>query len=541
MVAVSICLMPVAAAAAASSEYLRVCYYLSSAQYRDGDTKFVPSNIDPFLCTHIVFAFAQISNGRIAAFEYNDAEMYAAIDKLKKVNPALKTLLAVGGWNHEGNAGFSPFSAMVATQGSRKTFIDSAKDYLRKYEFDGLDLDWEYPASRGNSPPEDKNRFTVLCKELRSAFMLEAMQSGKQRLLLTAAVAAGKTTIDKAYDVKEIANQLDWINLMSYDLHGGWDAVTGHHSAMKAVDPQDPLTVGFAVDYWLSKGTPSKKLVLGMGLYGRSFTLASAQAAGIGAAAVGAGTAGIHTKEVGYIAYYEICRYFLQGSFTLVDNEQLGPYAYKGNQWVGFDNVASLKVKAEHIKTKKLGGAMFWAMALDDFGNWCGQGRNPLMNAVKNVLELATTTTQAPTLTPSPTSKATTTTTALTTTPIDTTAAVTTTPVAATTAAVTTTPVAITTAAVTTTPMATTTAAVTSGCRAIGAWAGQVAVDQWCVYNCARRYCPASHCNCGPTVATTPKAGCRAVGAWAGQVAVDKWCVYNCARRYCPSTHCKCN
>ncbi|CAE1325565.1 E3.2.1.14 [Acanthosepion pharaonis] len=85
--------------------------------------------------------------------------MYKQFTRLKKKNPNAKTLLAVGGWSMASQ----PFTAMVRSKESRRDFIIHAIRYLRTHNFDGLDLDWEYPANRG-SPPEDKQRFVELVK-----------------------------------------------------------------------------------------------------------------------------------------------------------------------------------------------------------------------------------------------------------------------------------------------------------------------------------------------------------------------------------------
>lgn len=84
-----------------------------------------------------------------------------------------------------------------------KTWIIS-QQFLRQNHFDGLDLDWEYPAFRDGSKPKDREHYAKLVKELREEFERESQKTGKSRLLLTMAVPAGIEYIQKGYDLKTL-------------------------------------------------------------------------------------------------------------------------------------------------------------------------------------------------------------------------------------------------------------------------------------------------------------------------------------------------
>nr|5Y29_A Chain A, insect group II chitinase [Ostrinia furnacalis]5Y2B_A Chain A, insect group II chitinase [Ostrinia furnacalis] len=369
-----------------NSRYKLVCYYTNWSWYRPGIGKYSPEDIDPSLCTHIVYGFAVLGNdGLMTAHDTwsdYDNRFYERVVEYKRYG--IKVSLALGGWND--SAG-DKYSKLVNDPAARAKFVQHAVAFLEKYGFDGLDLDWEYPkcwqvdCSKG--PDSDKQGFADLVHELSAVLKPKG-------LLLSAAVSPNKMVIDAGYDVPVLARLLDWIAVMTYDYHGQWDKKTGHVAPLY-YHPDDDTTyfnANYTIHYWMEKGTPASKIVMGMPMYGQSFTIENRGIHGLNIPVSDGGEPGEYTRAKGFLAYYEICDRIRNSGWTVVKDpyQRMGPYAYKGNQWVSFDDVEIIKKKVNFIKSLNLGGGMIWALDLDDYRNRCGQGKHPLLNAIKTEL-----------------------------------------------------------------------------------------------------------------------------------------------------------
>ncbi|WP_318509250.1 glycoside hydrolase family 18 protein [Bacillus sp. T3] len=207
--------------------------------------------------------------------------------------------------------------------------------------------------------PEDKQNFTLLLKKIRETFAAQSARDGKE-YLLTIAGGAGSSFATNT-QLSLVQQYVDYIQLMSYDIHGSWDLITGLNAPLYR-----DLNSGFAfewsvedaVNLYLNNGVPANKLIMGVPFYGRVYNQVNPLNNGLYQSFIGGGSAMSYSDlEANYVNKNGFIRYW--------ETDSKVPWLFNGSQFISYDDVESIGYKTAFIKSKGLGGAMMWELSQD--------------------------------------------------------------------------------------------------------------------------------------------------------------------------------
>ncbi|XP_062559642.1 acidic mammalian chitinase-like isoform X3 [Armigeres subalbatus] len=375
------------------------CFYTSGAKYRKGNGLVAVTDLQPGMCTHMVYQYIRLTTyGTIYTTETDTAELQQFVN-LRNNSPGLKIIASIGGTLQTS----SSLSTLMNTVSLRNAVVTAIVNLVNEYGLDGIDFYWMYPVLIGGIP-EDRDNFVTLLGQLKEGL-------GAIGKLLTISVAPTKDFFWSSYNVPEISSRVDYVNVMAFDLRAYWTFKTGHsapayQATSEASDFEKELNVDSILKGWINAGLSSSKIILGVSTEGHSFKLASSVSTGVQATAVGAGTNGEYTQKIGVLSYLETCELVKAGGWTSVwDNVQKAHYAYKDKEWISYESTASLEAKLNLAAAYQIKGIGLWAIEGDDVRNVCGGGSFTLLQFLFNSMdtvreeEPATTVTSSSTVT----------------------------------------------------------------------------------------------------------------------------------------------
>ncbi|MET8374126.1 glycoside hydrolase family 18 chitinase [Streptomyces microflavus] len=323
--------------------------------------------------THINYAFGNVQGGKCTIGDsYADYDKAYTADqsvdgvadtwdqplrgnfnqlrKLKAKYPHIKVLWSFGGWTWSGGFG----QAVQNPAAFAQSCYDLVEDPRWADVFDGIDLDWEYPNACGlTCDTSGPASIKTMADAMRAKF-------GPNNLVTAAITADGSSggKIDAA-DYGGAAQSFDWYNVMTYDFFGAWAAKgpTAPHSPLTSYTgiPQQGFTSADAIAKLKAKGVPAKKLLLGIGFYGRGWTGVTQAAPGGTATGAAPGT-----YEAG-IEDYKVLKSTCPATGTIAGTA----YAHCGTNWWSYDTPATIGSKMTWAKSQGLGGAFSWEFSGD--------------------------------------------------------------------------------------------------------------------------------------------------------------------------------
>jgi len=277
---------------------------------------------------------------------------------LKKKYPHLKIVYTLGGTH--GSLNFKNF---LSHSSSLERAAKSVVTVVKRYNFDGIDVDWEFPKTE-----EEAVYLVNFIKKIREYM-------GYSRILTISASAL----ISRYYGhTAEMEPYLDWFNLMTYHYSGYWDKYSGYNAPLypPTKDKNHQKNSDYTVKSYLDEGVPANKLVLGASFIGQAWKVESTEEEGYNQV----GDANIESepnndKMEGFWSYRSLRQQgFLTDKKTTssdwtrtwhddvksptIINKKTGIY-------ISYDDVDSMCERSKYVKNKKIGGIMAWELGQD--------------------------------------------------------------------------------------------------------------------------------------------------------------------------------
>ncbi|RYO92560.1 hypothetical protein DL766_002359 [Monosporascus sp. MC13-8B] len=337
-------------------------YYEAWAPSKRSRYSMLPEEIPFGQYTHIIFSFATInpSTFKVSAGDSQTEHLMSRIGSIKVLQPNIKIWVALGGWafNDPGPTQ-TTFSDIASSSANTDIFLDSLVQMMNKYGFDGVDIDWEYPVAEDrNGRPEDYENVVTFMKKIRSR-----MNDSKRGVSM--AIPASYWYLQN-FDIKALESQVDWFNVMTYDVHGSWD-IDNKWTGPWVNSHTNMTEIQMGLDLlWRNDISPTK-VTMGMAFYSRSFTLTDPGCSSLGCRVSSGGNAGKYSNTVGVLLHPEIQEIIAENKLTPALNREGAVKTVSwGNQWVSFDDVATWRLKANVARSQCIEGFMVWAMSQDD-------------------------------------------------------------------------------------------------------------------------------------------------------------------------------
>ncbi|KAF3112314.1 hypothetical protein TWF706_010901 [Orbilia oligospora] len=341
-------------------------YYESWAATSKTCSRMQPEEVPASGMTHLNFAFAFIAPDTydIIPMPDTDPKLFSRTTALKSIYPGLKVWISVGGWtfNDNGTIWQPVFSDLASSQAKRSNFIKSMIKFMVQYGFDGCDLDWEYPGApdRGGQKADYEN-YVSLMKETNNAFKAHPKKFG---LSFTAPTSFWYL---RWFDLEKIHPNVDFINVMSYDLHGIWDST--NPIGPQVLGHTNMTEIDLALDLFWRTNVPSSKVHLGVGFYGRSFKLKNSRCSDPGCPFEGPADAGPCTDTAGILSFKEIQSLIAAsgGAKPKLDKTaQVNYLTWGSGNWISYDDKATFEAKVDFGNKRGLNGMLIWAVDQDD-------------------------------------------------------------------------------------------------------------------------------------------------------------------------------